>query len=231
MDEFVIPLTRLDLRFEAEPWPFAIARRAEIDAHFARARLAKPELWNGRLLLMRRLTIGGGVLGGTYLETDFASLLAWRDFGFPDHTVFNCFGMAALQSSDGAFLLGEMAPHTANAGRIYFPAGTPEPADVVDGTVDLIGNVIRELAEETGLAARDLAIDDGWTCVRTGPRIALMKEMRARENAETLRRRILEHLAQEEQPELSGIRIVRSLRDIDPQMPPWITAYFRFLWG
>ena len=230
MDDFVIPLTRLDLRFEAAPWPFATLRRAEIDAHFARARVAIPELWNGRLLLLHRLTIEGSALDGAYLETDFASLLAWRDFGFPDQTIFNCFGMAALQSADGAWLLGEMAPHTANAGRIYFPAGTPEPADIVDGTVDLIGNVIRELAEETGLAARDLALGEGWTCVRTGPRIALMKMMRAREDAEPLRRRILDHLAREEQPELSDIRVVRGPRDVDPQMPPWITAYFRHLW-
>jgi 8-oxo-dGTP pyrophosphatase MutT (NUDIX family) len=166
------------------------------------------------------------------MEIDFASMLAWRDFGFPDRTVFNCFGMAALQSADGAYLLGEMAPHTANAGRIYFPAGTPEPADIVDGTVDLIGNVTRELAEETGLAANDLALGEGWTCVRAGQRIALMKSMLVREDAEPLRRRILDHLARERQPELSDIRIVRSPRDVDPQrMPRWITAYFRFLWG
>ena len=232
MNEVVIPLTRLDLRFEAAPWPFAIARRAEIDAHFVSARIAKPDLWNGRILLLHRLAIEGSVLGGAYMEIDFASMLAWRDFGFPDRTVFNCFGMGALQSADGAYLLGEMAPHTANAGHIYFPAGTPEPADIVDGTVDLIGNVTRELTEETGLAASDVTLDDGWTCVRAGQRIALMKPIRAHEDAEALRRRILDHLAREKQPELSDIRIVRSPRDVDPQsMPRWITAYFRFLWG
>ena len=63
-------------------------------------------MWNGRVLLMRRGDIADGVLSGAYLETDFASFIAWRDWGFPDTTMRNCFAMAALRSADGAFLLG-----------------------------------------------------------------------------------------------------------------------------
>lgn len=228
----IVPLTSLDLRFAPAPWAFADERRAEIDAHFAEQRFAKPDLWNGRVLLLRQWSVENSVFRGAYMETDFASMLAWRDFGFPDPAIFNCFGMAALQSADGAYLLGEMAQNTANAGRVYFPAGTPEPEDIVDGCVDLAGNVARELAEETGLGVRDLDVAEEWTCVRVGQRIAMMRPMRSRENADDLCRRILDHLAGEAQAELSGIRIVRSLSDVDPRlMPPWIVNYFRFLWG
>jgi 8-oxo-dGTP pyrophosphatase MutT (NUDIX family) len=234
MDEIaVFPVATLDLRFEPAPWPFAHERRAEIDAYFAQQRARNPTLWNGRILLMRRWTADGGAFRGAYTETDFASLLAWRDFGFPDRTMFNCYGMAALRSSDGAYLLGEMAAHTANAGRIYFPAGTPEPEDIIGDTVDLAGNVMRELAEETGLAAGDVDVDvsEGWTCVRVGQRIGMMREMRAREPAEDLRRHIRDHLAAEAHAELSDIRIVRGPADIDARMPPWITEYFRYQWS
>jgi hypothetical protein len=233
MDEVsIFPVTSLDLRFEPAPWPFALERRAEIDAHFVKMQAATPQLWNGRLLLMRRWNLEGTTLHGAYMDTDFASLLAWRDFGFPDRTIFNCFGMAALRSSDGAYLLGEMAASTANAGRIYFAAGTPDLEDVADGKVDLAGNVLRELAEETGLMARDVEIAEAWTCVRVGQRLALMREMQAVESANALRARILDHLPRDPHQELSDIHIVRGPGDVDPQrMPPWITGYFRHLWG
>ena len=45
-----------------------------------------------------------------------------------------------VRSSDGAYLLGVMNRHTANAGRVYFPAGTPDPDDIVGARVDLDGS-------------------------------------------------------------------------------------------
>ena len=137
-------VTTLDLSFRPEPWPFAEERRADIDAHFAIRQREKP-IWNGRILLGRNPVFTGERFSARYFEADFASFLAWRDWGFPDAGVFNGFGMGALRCSDGAFILGEMGSHTANAGRIYFPSGTPEPGDISDSMVDMSGSVAREV--------------------------------------------------------------------------------------
>jgi 8-oxo-dGTP pyrophosphatase MutT (NUDIX family) len=221
----IIPLTGLDLRFARAPWPFAEERRAEIDAHFAKLRAAKPALWNGRVLLLRRGEIAAGVLSGTYSEADFASFIAWRDWGFPDSSVRNCFPMAALRSSDGAFLLGVMGAHTANAGHIYFAAGTPDPNDIVGDSVDLEGGVMRELTEETGLAVPDVSPASGWTAVLEGQRIALMKIVQARTSADALAARIQGFLSSHRQPELADVHIVRTLSDLRPSMPAFVTAF------
>jgi len=221
----VVPVSRLELTYAPQPWPFAAERRAEIDAHFERAKVERPGIWNGQVLVMHRHRLDRGALEGAFLQTDFASFMAWRDWGFPEAGVTNCFSMGALRTSDGAWIMGVMAPQTSGGGKIYFPAGTPDPDDVVDGAVDLAANMIREVAEETGLGAGDFVERDGWHCVVDGPRIALIKVLQVHEAAEALRRRILDHLAREAAPELADIRIVRSRRDFDPMMPSFVTAF------
>ena len=84
---------------------------------------------------------------------------------------------------------------------------------------------MREVAEETGLTQSDLELQSGWTAVVAGPRIALMKAMQAKENAEQLRQRILHHLSQQSSPELIDVRIVRNSADFDPEMPEFMTAF------
>jgi 8-oxo-dGTP pyrophosphatase MutT (NUDIX family) len=229
-DAPVLRVERMELVFAPQPWAFASERRMEIDAHFAALCRERP-LWNGRVLLLHRHRLEDGLFSGAFLETDYASFVAWRNWGCPEAGVVNCFAMAALRGSDGAFLLGEMAPHTAVAGRVYFPAGTPEPDDVVQGTVDLAANVARELAEETGLTFDDVTPEPGWHTVPCGPRIAHMKVLQAREPAAALRERILSNLARERQPELADIVIVRSTADFDPRMPPFVTIFLSHLWS
>lgn len=226
----VVPLDRLDLRLVPRRWPFAEQRRGEIDAYFADLRRERPALWNGRVLLLHEWTLAGGVLRGDFLEADFASYIAWRDWGFPDAMVKNCFAQGALRAADGAFLLGVMGAHTAGAGTIYFPSGTPDPKDVSHGTVDLHASVVRELGEETGLTVDDVALEAGWHAVLSGARIALMKPMRSAEPATALRARILGYLARQASPELADIRIVRGPADLDPMMPSFMTAFLAEMW-
>lgn len=227
----ILAVERLELRFAPKPWDFAVARRAEIDAHFAGLQRQRPALWNGRVLLLHQWSLSDGIFRGAYLDTDFASFIAWRDWNFPDQTVRNSFAMAALLAADGAFLLGVMGAHTANAGKVYFPCGTPDLSDVSGDAVDLDGSVRRELAEETGLDPSRLESEPGWTTVFAGPRIAQIKVLRSHETAARLRERMLDHLAQERQPELSDVRIVRGPADLDPAMPDFVVAFLRDYWA
>ena len=215
----------LDLTVSGPSWAFAEEKRAEIEAHFARAREAKPAIWNGRVLLCRNPRAENGVHRAAYFETDFASFLAWRDWGFPDKSVFNSFGSGALRSADGAFVLGRMSAHTANAGRIYFPAGTPDPNDVVENSVDLALSIVREVEEEVGLERSAYEPADDWTIVETGQVVACVRVLQSRFSAAELQERIETFIRSEASPELSGVKLVRSKADYDPQMPAFITAF------
>ena len=215
----------LDLAVEAWTWPFAEARREEIAAYFADRQRERPALWNGRVLLGRKPVFSGDRFSASYFETDFASFLAWRDWGFPDPSVFNGFGMGALRCADGAFVLGEMGQHTANPGRIYFPSGTPDLDDVREGKLDIPGSVVRELEEETGLSPGEYESDPHWHCIYTGPAVAMIRMLRVDRPGETLRKQIVANLAGQSEPELSAIHIVRGVRDLNPAMPRFVTAF------
>jgi 8-oxo-dGTP pyrophosphatase MutT (NUDIX family) len=218
-------VTTLDLIVQPWSWPFAHERRADIDAHFALKQREKPQLWNGRVLLARHPVLADGRLSARYFETDFASFLAWRDWGFPDAHVFNGFGMGALRSSDGAFVLGEMGPHTANAGRIYFPAGTPDLDDIREGAVDIPGSVAREMEEETGLNPADYRAGAHWDCIVSSGSIAMIRILDVDMPGEALRARIEANLARQHQPELTAIHLVRRTSDLSAAMPVFVTAF------
>jgi 8-oxo-dGTP pyrophosphatase MutT (NUDIX family) len=218
-------VTALELGFQPRPWPFADQRRTEIDAHFAVKRAEKPQIWNGRILLARNPEFTAERFSAGYFDTDFASFLAWRDWGFPDASVFNGFGMGALRCADGAFVMGEMGRHTSNAGRVYFPSGTPDLDDIRDDAVDIADSVAREVLEETGLAPADYRAASHWDCVVSGAAIAMIRILDVDASGDELRVRIEANLARQVQPELAAIHLVRVTSDLTAAMPRFVTAF------
>jgi hypothetical protein len=97
------------------------------------------------------------------------------------------------------------------------------------GWLDLVGNVGRELFEETGLDIGVCQIERGWTLVRAGGFVALMKRITANESAELLLAKNTQHLANQAQPEFSAVGVVRSLADVDPT-PQFYIDYLMAEW-
>ncbi len=228
----IVALDRTEIILEPWSWRFAAERRDDIHRYFADLQRRRAGVWNGRILLMQRYAIADRVLRGACFEADYASFCAWRDWKFPDASVDNVFAVAALRSADGAFVVGEMAASTFNAGLATFPCGTPEPADLdAAGTLDLGANLGRELLEETGIPVDELKPEPGWTMVRDRCYLALVRQVVAPLDAESLRTQIVRNLAQQRTPEFVGIRLVRSERDLDATMPGFIRAYLGRIWS
>lgn len=208
-------------------WRFAIDEATRIDARWAQIRAGKPNLFDGRVLLSRDVAVANDVLGGSSFETSYKPFLCWREFGYPGAPVKNLFAMPALRGSDGAFLLGRMSARTANAGRLYFPAGTPEPADVgANGFVDYEASILRELEEETGIAPHEVELAPRWTIVFAGPLVACMKVVRSPSSAASLVERVAGFIAAQSEPELDALVAVADSDDFDAaRMPPFMLHY------
>lgn len=232
IDGEIVALSRIEARVEPYDWVFARERAGEIAAHWAAITVGKPAMFNGRVMLQHRAAIVGDVFEAGYFETDYAAFLAWKDFGFPGAVLRNGFAMAALRASDGAFLCGVMGAHTANPGKVYFAAGTPDRADVApDGTLDLAFSATRELCEETGLTLDDVSVGEGWSAVILRGCVAFMRPVAIALPAEQARALILSRMALQSEPELADIAIVRSLAEADRfDMQPFMAAYLAHIW-
>ena len=225
-------IASINYRFRDEPSGLSRAIAPPRSTRIGEKRVAQnPHLFNGRVLLMHQAAHDAGRLDGTCFAAEYKAFTAWRDFGFPDLSVANVFAMAALRTDDGAFLLGEMGPHTAVAGRIYFPAGTPDLGDLKDGQLDLEGSVWRELKEETGLSPADVAHDAGWSVVFHGAYIACMKMMRIEASAADVIAKVNAFLKVETRPELAALKPIFSADDFTDQIPIFVQAYMRHIWA
>ncbi len=223
----IVRLERVDARIEPYDWIYARENAESIAAHWARVSAGKPAMFNGRVMLQNRAAIRDGVFEASYFETDYAAFMAWRDAGHPGPAIRNGFAMAALRANDGAFLCGRMGEHTANAGKVYFAAGTPDREDArPDGTLDLAGSVTRELGEETGLRVEELSVGAGWTAVIEQGRIAFMREVSIDLPADEARTLMLGRMKHLEEEELSDIVVVRDLVETEKHdMPPFMRRY------
>jgi 8-oxo-dGTP pyrophosphatase MutT (NUDIX family) len=229
-DLLITRVPRIEARCEPMEWSWAKQNQERIQANWQRRLAQTPAMFNGRVLAIRDMELTREVCRNVYFQVDYADFVGWIDMGHPDDTIANGFAMGALRGADGAFICGVMHGHTANAGRVYFPAGTPDLSDLrPDGSVDLATSLTRELLEETGLGENDYHVEDEWIIVQRWPSVALMRLVTLPVSAEEGARRIRATIARQDPPELSDVRIIRSQDDIDPKaMPLFLQSFFRW---
>ncbi len=151
-------VTALDLPVRPWSWPFAAARRAEIDAHFAAEQREKPQLWNGRVLLGRHPRFCRRPPQRRLFRDRFCQLPGVARLGLSGQRRVQRVWHGRAAQHRRRVRARRNGPSTPPMpGRIYFPSGTPDLDDVKDGRLDIAGSVARELEEETGLDAGRLS--------------------------------------------------------------------------
>jgi ADP-ribose pyrophosphatase YjhB (NUDIX family) len=127
--------------------------------------------------------------------------------------------VGAVVVLDGALLLVQRA-FAPGAGEWSVPGGRVELGET------LVEAVVRELAEETGLAAEEVTFEPGFWMAEDDKRCIFVKMVRSPLAADDLRQTILNRLAREAEPELADIHIVRDAQDLVPdRMPPFQLAH------
>jgi 8-oxo-dGTP pyrophosphatase MutT (NUDIX family) len=225
----IFPVSEVEVRLDPGPHPFEMENE-EIIARNWQAELAEnPALFNGTVVLLSALSYAGRKLTGRCHAVTYATFLYWRRNRLTAPAEHS-FAHAALVSRDGALIAVRMGAHTANAGRVYFAAGSFEPADFRDGAVDLDFNMAREVSEETGIDISGLPRDPGYHAYSSERGTVIFSRYRLAENAETIASRIRDHVAVDPEPEIEGPVIIRDTADLPdglmPHMRPLVEWHF-----
>jgi 8-oxo-dGTP pyrophosphatase MutT (NUDIX family) len=219
----VMPVSGVSARLLPGAHPVAELERDAIASVWGRALAQKPAMFDGRVLLGESVRVADGRLEVTFRETGFSTLV-WLRTRPQERRVWNVFGAAVVTSSDGAALLGRMARHTANAGQLYFPCGTPDREDVRGETVDIEGAILRELEEETGLAPPLVVPTECAVAVFDGPLVGYLRRFDCALDADVMGRSVRDWLARDPHAELEDVVLARSRAELDPSSPPYVHA-------
>jgi len=224
-----VRVARCTLALSAEPWSYAERHRDAIAAHWQRARVERPKLFDGPVHVLTAHELREGSLTGTFVRTDFKSFLYWCEHG-AEGPMRDGFGSSLIRSSDGCVLLGRQSEGHLNAGFAYPPSGLIDPSDTTTGMVDIDASIARELEEETGLVGAALERRPGYVVTFSGPLVSIAIEWQSSLSAQALRDRILGHVARQADPELADVVIVRDLAEVDdPTIPPYARAKLRLV--
>ena len=229
-ENVAVPITGLLLKTGGDV-PFAFVREMEVIASKWQERcLVNAHLFNGTVYLQARLRLEQGALTGVAVKLDYASFMHWRgNAPFQTETgQYHVFPLAAIESTDGHLIAVRSAASTVNSGLIYFAAGMFDEHDVVADRLDPVGNMQREVGEETGLDLAVMKSDGGLVAFRTGRFVAVFQKYRSCLCTNALVAKIRQFIATQATPEIDDVVVIAGLSDITEKMPGYMAAYCRW---
>jgi len=181
------------------------------------------------MVLQRHLTYDQGVIRGVAHVIPYSTLLWWRKRPDPEGAL-HLFGFAVIVSSDGAIIAIRMSDRTANPGQVYCAAGSLDLSDIIDGKLDVAGNMAREVREETGLALSEAEADQHFYASHKDNRIVVFRLYRFPVTSSEIKARIEAHMPHDKEQEIDGVVVIRSADPIahnyNPLMLPILDWFF-----
>jgi len=223
----VFSFDAVQLSLDPGEHPWVSAERSAIASNWARDQVERPWLFNGTVLLHRGLQLDRDVITGTSHRAPYAAL-RWLVDGAVRADVWHLFGSPLILTADGAVLLIRMAAKTANPGKVYAPAGSLDESDISNGAVDVLGGILREALEETGLDLSGAEAENRFLAWRNAWLVAVFRRFRLAETADVLVSRIREHIRTDPEQEIADVVVVRGPRDVGPTAPAYMQAMIDF---
>ncbi|WP_027160568.1 hypothetical protein [Mesorhizobium sp. WSM1293] len=225
----ILPVDAIDVRLDPGPHPFARDNAEAIAENWQHEIAANPALFDGMVVLLSQLAYRDNRLAGRCHAVNYSTFMLWRKRR-ENSGAEHAYAHAMLVAADNALVAIRMGPHTVNAGRVYFAAGSFEPVDFRDGLVDVDFNMMREVREETGLDLSGAERGKRYHAMSTNSGTVIFRRYHAAAPADEIAQRISAFVATETEPEIDGPVIIRHAADLpvglSPHMKPLIEWHF-----
>ncbi|CAN7662264.1 hypothetical protein LJR234_005371 [Mesorhizobium amorphae] len=209
----ILPVDAVDVRLDPGPHPFARDNERTIAENWQREIEANPALFDGTVVLLSALAYRDRRLVGRCHAVNYSTFMLWRKRR-ENSGAEHAYAHAMLVAGDNALVAIRMGPHTVNAGRVYFAAGSFEPIDFRDGLVDVDVNMMREVGEETGIDLSGAQRGQRYYALSSPSGTVIFRHYRVGEPADEIARRISAFVATEAEPEIEGPVIIRHAGDL-----------------
>lgn len=156
----IVPLSNVRLALCETPHGWEVENADDIVTMWSRETAANPTLFDGMVPIFSSLYVADGVLEGISHPVGYSALMHYKRHNAV--ATAHVFATAVLVASGGELIAARMAGHTSYPDRINFAAGTFDRGDVVDGMLDVDGNMHREVMEELGIDLSMCRADDGY---------------------------------------------------------------------
>jgi len=226
----ILPVDEIDVTLDPSSHPFERDNEAAIAANWLREKAVKPALFNGTMALLSELAYGGGRLIGRCHAVNYATFLHWRN-NRATPGAGHAFAHPMLVARDNSLIAIRMGAHTANAGRVYFAAGSFEPEDFPGGKVDMHANMAREVLEETGLDIGQARRGKRHYALSTERGTVIFRRYYLDQDADEIAARIREFVAGDAEPEIEGPVVIRGKDDLPEGLMPHMTSLIDWHFG
>ncbi|MEM5501055.1 hypothetical protein WNY59_05595 [Ahrensia kielensis] len=219
-----------ELTVTTEPLPFEEAHKSLIDVFWEQAYALNPRLWNGLYYMFSDVQIKDGHLRARAHRTDFATFLYWRENG-SDNTTKHITATTFPALADGSLLAVRMSQHTANAGRIYFPAGSFDRPDIVKNKLDPMISMTREMTEESGVSLEPNWLEGSLLAVEIDNSIYITRKSNLPHSFEVVEKIWRKHQKNGGDDEICGLVQIESTRHIPDEMPRYAVELCKHHFG
>jgi hypothetical protein len=214
------------------PWPYSLNHKLESQMAWERVRAKKPALFNGDILMsLAPEMVSHDTATIRLFKAKYADMLYWQSDKSVNDDIRLPYAVPAPITTDGYFVVGVMAMHTANSGMAYFPSGTFSLEDIAgDGSVDFQGSMLRELEEECGFSRESTKLGKEWLILETPKSRSCFLTVFLSESSKSIDASFRRFISNTAEDELSSIRLVNNRSDLHGlELPIAQKRYFDLL--